>query len=207
MKLIMCECCGSNQLQSHGGNSLICNFCGSIYRIDENERILSKEMTDARIMALFVEAEKHRQAKEYGEEIQVLAKALELDENNANVLVKLGRAYRVLNFPGKALEYYERAQSIDPDFPQVYSNTGAVYLVQKDYERAAECYEKALSLISAADVDYPTVLANYAIVLARTGEKRKAAKFMNKAEKLGYQNGAAARKMAGLGTFSRLFGV
>lgn len=206
MKLIMCECCGSNQLKQYSGNAMICSFCGSIYRMDEDERIMSRELTDAKIMTLLFEAEKHRQAKQYGEEIQVLARALELDENNVGVLVKLGRAYRVCNFPGKALECYERAEQIDPGFPQVYSNIGAVYLTQKEYERAAGYYEKAMSLISDTDVDYPTVLANYAIVLAHTGEKRKASRFLNRAEKLGYQNGPAARKMAGLNVFSKILG-
>lgn len=206
MKLVKCECCGSNQLQKHGGNAMVCSFCGSIYQMDENEKITSQELADAKIISLYLDAEKCRQAKRYGDEIQVLIKALELDEERAVSWVKLGRAYRVCNFHDKALECYRRAEIIEPQNAQTYTNMGAVYLVQQRYQEAAEYYEKGLSLISELDVDYPVVLANYAIVVAKNGNKKKAAKLMNEAERKGYANSAAARKMAGLGVLSKIFG-
>lgn len=206
MKLIKCECCGSNQLQKHGANAMICSFCGSIYRMDENERVTSKELADAKIISLYLDAEKFRQANKYGDEIQILTQALELDEERAVSWVKLGRAYRVCNFHDKALECYERARTIDPQNAQAYTNIGAVYLVQQKYKEAAEYYEKGMALISESDVDYPVVLANYAIVVAKNGDKRKAAKLIKQAEKRGYPNGPAARKMAGLGGLGKIFG-
>lgn len=206
MRLLKCECCGSSQLQKHGGNAMVCSFCGSIYRMDENEMVTSQELTDAKIISLYLDAEKCRQAKRYGDEIQILTKALELDQERAVSWVKLGRAYRVCNFHDKALECYERAIEIDPQNAQTYTNIGAVFLVQQKYQEAAEYYEKGISLISELDVDYPVVLANYAIVVAKNGDKRKAAKLMKQAEKRGYPNGPAARKMAGLSGLRKLFG-
>ncbi|MCH5196547.1 MAG: tetratricopeptide repeat protein [Oscillospiraceae bacterium] len=206
MKLIKCECCGGNSLRKYDGNGLICDFCGSIYRLDENEEIISKEVVDAKLMSLFIDAEKCREAEKYLDALQIYIKALELDEHNAVVRVKLGRAYRECGSHDKALECYNKAISIDPNFPTAYSNIGAILLFRKDYQGALEYYEKSMELISEDDTDYPTVLANYAMTLAFTGDKKQAAVLLDKAEKKGYKNGAAARKIAGISFWSKLFG-
>lgn len=205
MKLIKCECCGGNQFQKKAGNSMICSFCGSVYRLDENENIMSKEITDAKVMSLFLDAEKCRKARNHIDEIQYLIKALELDENRAITWVKMGRAYRESNLLDKAIECYEKAIEIDPNYPQSYTNIGAVYLVKKEYENAKEFYEKGLPLFESSDIDYPIVLANYGLVVAMTGDKKKAAELINKAEKLGYAYASNARKAAGLSFLSKFF--
>lgn len=203
MKLIQCECCGGNQFQKNTSNSMICRFCGSIYRLDENEIIMSKEITDAKVMSLFLDAEKCRKTNNHIDEIQYLIKALELDENRAIVWVKLGRAYRESNLLDKAIDCYEKAIEIDPNYPQSYTNLGAVYLVKKEYEKAIRFYEKGLPLFEKNDIDYPTVLANYGLAIAMTGDKKKAAELINRAEKMGYAYASNARKAAGLSFFSK----
>lgn len=205
MKLIKCECCGSSQLQKHDENSMICSFCGSIYLLDANEEILSNALTNAKIISLFIDAEKCRKSKDFGEEIQILTKAIEFDENNVVSWVKLGRAYRSSNLNEMALECYEKANSINPSYAQAYSNIGAIYLLKKDYHKAVEYYEKALSLISDIESDYPTILANYGIAVAMVGDKKKAASIINSAERKGYKYCAEARKVAGLSVFSKFF--
>ena len=205
MKLIKCECCGGNSLRKYDGNGLMCDFCGSKFRLDENEDIISKEVVDAKLMSLFIDAEKCREAEKYTDALQIYIKALELDEHNAAVWVKLGRAYRECGLHDKALECYNKAISLEPNFPTAYSNIGAILLFRKDYQGALEYYEKGMGLISENDTDYPTVLANYAMALAFTGDKKQAAALLNKAEKKGYQNGAAARKIAGISFWSKFF--
>ena len=54
---------------------------------------MSKEITDVKIMSLFIDAEKFRKTKNHIDEIQYLIKAIELDENQAIAWVKLGYAY------------------------------------------------------------------------------------------------------------------
>ena len=208
MKLIKCECCGGNSLRKYDGNGLICDFCGSVYRLDKDEEIISKEVVDAKLMSVFLDAERCRVAEKYSDALQHYLKAVEIDEHNVTVWVKLGRAYRECGLHDKALECYNKAISLDPNFPTAYSNIGAIFLFKKDYQRALEYYEKGMELISEDDTDYPTVLANYAMALAFTGDKNRASSLMNEAEKRGYKNGAAARKMAGLSTsfWSKLFG-
>jgi tetratricopeptide (TPR) repeat protein len=202
-----CECCGGNDLKKQGSNSMICSFCGSVYLLDANENIMSKEVTDAKIISLFLEAEKYRKAEKYGDEIQVLVKAIEMDENKPLSWVKLGRAYRMTNFFDKAIECYNKAISIDPAYPQSYANIGAVYLVKKDYAKAIEFYEKGISLFSTDDNEFPTVLANYGLAVAMSGDKKKAAKLINDAERKGYPNATAARKAAGLSRFSKRLNI
>lgn len=46
----------------------------------------------------------------------------------------------------KALENFNRAISIYPDFPQALTEVGAIYLRQKEYDKAAEVLKKAVSL-------------------------------------------------------------
>ncbi len=192
-------------MQKQGQNLMVCSFCGSVYLLDKNEKIVSQSVTDAKVFALYLKAEEFRQANNILDEIQILTQALELDEGKAITWVKLGRAYRGGNAFDKAIECYNKAIEIAPDYPQSYANIGAVYLIKMDYAAALPYYEKAVSLISKDDMDYPTTLANYAVAVAKTGDKRKAAKLINEAEKRGYQYGADARKVSGLSAFSKLF--
>lgn len=205
MKLIKCECCGGNQLKKNSGNSMICSFCGSIYILDENETIMSKEITDAKVMSLFLDAEKCRKTKNHIDEIQYLIKAIELDENQAIAWVKLGRAYRESNLLDKAIDCYEKAIEVDSQYPQSYTNIGAVYFIKKEYESAIEFYEKGLPLFDRRDKDYSVALANYGMAVAKMGDKKKAAECINQAERMGYAYASKARKAAGLSLFSKFF--
>ncbi len=204
MKLIKCECCGGDEMERQG-NSLVCRFCGSTYTLDENEKVVSQSVTDAKVFALYLQAEKFRQAGNILDEIQVLTQAIELDERKATTWVKLGRAFREGNSFDKAIECYNKAIELDPDYAVIYSNIGAIYLIKGNYAKAFAFYEKSLSLFSKDDADYPTTLANYAVVLAKLGDKKKAAQLINEAEKRGYDNAAGARRVSGLSIFSKFF--
>lgn len=205
MQILKCDCCGGDKMQKQGQNSMVCSFCGSVYLLDKNEKIIDRDVTDAKVFALYLQAEKFRQKNDVLNEIQVLTLALELDDRKVSTWVKLGRAYRAGNSFDKAIEYYRKAIDIDPDYPMSYANIGAIYLIKRDYAMALPYYEKAVSLISEDDTDYPTTIANYAVALANTGDKKKAARLINEAEKRGYDNAEAARRVAGIGFFSKLF--
>ena len=203
MKLIKCECCGGNQFQKKTGNSMVCAFCGSVYRMDENENIMSKELTDAKILALYVKAEEFRQNNDPIESLQKLTEALGVDEGRPLSWVKLGRAYRECgamndSYMDKAVGCYEKAIELDPYFPTAYTNIATVYLIRKQYADAIRYFEKGLPLFDEKDVEYPTVLANYGVALGLGGDKNEAGRILDKAERLGYEKMDQAREIVGL---------
>lgn len=205
MKLLNCQCCGSNELKRQKNGSYKCAFCGSVFILDENEELENEDAVDAKIVALYIKAEEYRQKQVYSEEIETLSKALKYDDSNALTWSKLGRAYRVCNFNGKALDCYRKAIMLDPEYGQGYTNIGSAYIVTKDYHKAVEFFEKGLPLIDCNDIDYPVVLANYGIALALNGCKIKGLQLIVKAKTMGYKDTAAALRMAGLGFFSIFF--
>lgn len=202
MKLIKCECCGGNKLRKYKSDYMMCEFCGSLYQLDKKtEAVVSKKTVEERIMSIFTDAERCCNSKRYKDAVNILKKAVRIDENNALVWVKLGKAYRECDMQDEALECYNKAISIDPDFPTAYSNIGTIFILRGDYQAALEKFEKALSLMSTKDGDYPTVLANYGVAVGNTGDKKQAAILINKAENQGYPNAVEARKMAGLSSY------
>lgn len=131
--------------------------------------------------------------------LKFLIRAMELDENRPMTWLKLGRAYRMSGVYEEAIKCYNKVISIDSKIPQSYQNMGSVYLVKKDYKKAIEYYERAMELFADKDSDYIIALGNYGIAVALNGDKKRGAKLINKAEKMGYTNAEGARKMAGLG--------
>lgn len=205
MELIKCECCGSSSLHKAESNVLKCDFCGSTYWLGSDQQIVSKELTDAKLLWLWDKAEDCRLAGKYADEVQILAEALELDENSAISWGKIGLAYRHLSWNSKALECYNKAIAIDPNRPRTYSNIGMIYFDKGDMQGAVMYFEKALGMISKEDKYYPTVLANYAHALGKLGDKKRAAAVLKDAERAGYQNGSLVRKDIGLSVWSKFF--
>lgn len=203
MKRICCTSCGASDLNKRVDNLFVCSFCGSVYQLDENENVQSKEIVEAKILSLFLKAEKYRLEEKYSYEIQTLTEILSLRDNMATTWVKLGRAYRMCNFVDKAIDCYYKAIAIDPYYAQSYTNLGTIFIIKKKYAQAVDLFEQGIPLLSKNDVDYPVVLANYGIATAKNGDKKKGAELLNEAESRGYPNGKEARKMAGLSIFSK----
>lgn len=203
-----CPGCGAILVLSKDRRNMICEYCGSTYPVKNiNGALASKDAVDAKIVSLYAEAEEYRQKEDYGLELNALASALELSPDNARTLVKLGRAYRTMNFFAKAEECYERAIEVDPQYGAAYCNLGAICLLSGENQKAVEYYEKGIELVDKRNAsDYSTSLANYALAIGRSGDKRKAAALLDKAEGLGYRNGKAIRKELKISIFSRLFG-
>lgn len=59
---------------------------------------------------------------------------------------KIGIAYHHLNDLNAALENYNKALSISPDYAEAINNIGTVYYAKKDYKRAIREYERALRI-------------------------------------------------------------
>ncbi len=158
----------------------------------------TREQIDAQIIQYFLQAAKHMENGDYEAELQVLTLALALDPENTMTLVKLGRCYRALGFDTKALEVYRKVISLDPKFGQAYTNIGTVHLLKQNWAEAARYYEQGLPHIDRSISDYWVAYANYAVALARLGNRSQAKAMLQEAERHGYQNGNACRTMAGL---------
>lgn len=196
---VECECCGG-QLKRKG-NAYECEFCGSKFVFNADDKIESGAITDTKLLNLYIKAADFMLKGRYIDELDVLTEALELDETNTTTMIKMGRCYRNLGFKVKAAKMYLEALKIDPNEGTAYTNLGAIYLLNKDYNNAAKYYEQGLPLIDKSNDDYWTAYANYAICVAKTGHPLKAGKMIREAEKHGYKTGKACRKLAGLPCF------
>lgn len=204
---VQCEACGSSELKRRG-NTYICGFCGSKYFFDKDEQEIDSELTDVKVIELIEESKKLHENDRYIEELNVLNKALSLDSNNSRIMTHLGRCYRSLNKANIAMDFYKKALELDPNEGVAYANMGTIYIGREEYEEAKQCYDKALPLIDKCNFDYWIVYANYAIAVAKLGDKKTAEKMIRKSENRGYKDGDDIRRMAGIkknSFFSRLF--
>lgn len=197
MIIIKCEACGGNELKRLG-NVYECSYCGSKYVLDKSENLISRELTEAKIVTLLGKSIQLHEADRFGEELEVLTQALEMDENNTRILVNLGRCYRCLNFPDRGIECYQKTIELNPNEGAAYTNMGTIHLLRQNYEEAAKCYEKGLPILDKATFDYWIAYANYAIPVARLGDPEKTEKMIKEAVAHGYQNGERARQLAGI---------
>lgn len=205
---IQCEACGSTELKK-SRNMYICEFCGSKYLLDNQGQEQESILTDTKVVALLEESKKLHESNQYSKELNVLAEAVKLDDSNSTILVHLGRCYRNLSNPDRALEFYNKAIEINPYEGTAYTNMGTIYLLREQYEKARQSYEKGLPLIDKCEFDHWVAYANYAVAVAKLGNPEKAEKMVREAESRGYKNGDAVRKMAGIekkSLLSRLFG-
>ena len=166
-------------------------------------------LAEAKIVELLEAAKKLHESNQYTKELSVLAEAYKFDQNNSLIMVQLGRCYRALNYPDKALEFYSKAVEINPNEGTAYTNMGTIHLLRGEYKAAKKCYEKGMPFIDKGEFDYWIAQANYAVAIAKLGDVKKAEKMISEAEAKGYSNGDAIRQMAGIkkkSLFSHIFG-
>lgn len=197
MKMIKCIACGASELK-RSGNTCECAFCGSKYILDKHDNLISKEITDAALITLYGKAADLHNEGEFVKELEVLMKALKMEETNFRTLLKIGRCYRHLDQPDTAIEYYKRSIELNPNEGRAYANIGTIYILRQDYEEALKYYEKGLPMVDKATSDYWGIYANYAIVVARLGDPQKAEQMIREAEAHGYDRGESMRNMAGI---------
>jgi len=73
-------------------------------------------------------------------------RAYELDPRNKEVLNAIGIVY-LLHFdePQKAIEFFEKAVKVDPDYSEAYNNLGYSYEKMGNFEDAIPYYRKAIA--------------------------------------------------------------
>jgi eukaryotic-like serine/threonine-protein kinase len=82
-------------------------------------------------------------ASRFPEALQALEKAIELSPGSAINLSRAGTAAQQMGDNQRALEYYERANSIQPS-AFTFSNIGTIHYGLGDYQKAAAAYEGSL---------------------------------------------------------------
>jgi len=201
MELKKCAYCGLNQLKRQADGTFICESCGTLYQPEEDNdhnNMVSDEITDAKVLFYLKSASKCREADDPEGELENLIKVLELDANNTEALLRLGRSYREAGLYQKAISCYQKVLALDPNEPGTYTNLSAAYYSMKDYETAIRYAEIALPLYTEKNYDYVIAVANYALALGMNGDRQKAAVFLDEAEKMGYKNTENCRKQIGL---------
>ena len=193
---VQCKTCGGTELKKCG-KIYICDHCGSIYFLDVQGRERKSASTATKVNELIEASKQLHESSQYAKELNVLAEALNLDDTNVDIVNKLGRCNRCLNRYDLAIEYYNKAISIDPNYGYAYNNIGLIYLLKEDYKAAKKLYEKGLPLIES-DYDYWSAQAHYAVAIAKLGDPERAEKLISEAESRGYKYGDDKRKMAGL---------
>ncbi|MCR5783434.1 MAG: TIR domain-containing protein [Clostridia bacterium] len=153
--------------------------------------LLTEEEREFEIMKILYEAASFEVKNDYISELACLIKGIKIAPDNATLLVRIGRAYRRLGFPSRALEYYEKAKAASPEDPTIYANIAAAYMASGLYEKAKPLFLHGLALyeknpIGTSQSDIATLNGNYALCLGITGDLSSAKKHLRKAKELGY---------------------
>jgi tetratricopeptide (TPR) repeat protein len=75
----------------------------------------------------------------------VLEYSVSIDKQNAKTFYTLGYLYAInLQQPEKALEYFKKSASLDPQLEDGYLNLGNTYTMIGDYQDALEAYRKEI---------------------------------------------------------------
>ena len=79
--------------------------------------------------------------------IEAYSKALELDDNDPNILTDLGIMFRRVGWYDKAIASFEKASSLDPTHMQSLYNLGIVYINDlNDVGKGAQAWERFIAV-------------------------------------------------------------
>ncbi len=102
-----------------------------------------------------------------------------IDPQNALVELELGRTYETyIGNPNSALEHYERAVELDPNFATPWVRIGMIQYLQAGYPQATVAFERALSL-GVDDVD---VYVQLGLAYANNGQCDSAIRYLTEAQ-------------------------
>lgn len=152
---------------------------------------ISNAERELKLMELMDQAQTFFKKNEYTQELKVLLSGWDLGCEDAAYLQKLGRCYRRLGHNQKALEYYAKAQEIDPHDPALYGNIGVAYAAMGQNEKAKPYYERFFAMTeenpaSVSAYDTAANYANYALCIGSLGDMKGAKKNLKIAKDRGY---------------------
>jgi len=86
---------------------------------------------------------------------------LSVDSSNAKAYVGMGRVYALVNNPGMATGYLNKAYQIDPHLSEAYFLEGMIYRADFEETKRKESIERALSSFQTATEQKPDFYAAY----------------------------------------------
>ena len=164
-----------------------------------NPQVVTAKLTEA--------LTKSQSLTQQGDKKKALATLLEFKNwgwDHANYVLNMGMAYYSLAQIPEAIECFERAIELGPQYGISHMHLGRALFEARRYDEAAAAYTKAMQLIEADPQknnyaqNHPVACAWYGACLAMTGKKEEAETYFKKAEAEGYQNGKALRQVVGL---------
>ena len=190
MRIIACTSCGSRSLKTIRLGEYLCEHCGSRFITNDKNTNRGAEEQEAEIYAFMAKASEYKKQKDYQKELETLAKALDKAPDNLTLLLRLGDVYSRLGYPEKSLEYYRKAEKLDPDDPAVYANIGVAAFSQGNYVMAKSQYEKALDMVDAkptsmSNSDLAITYGNYSWCIGKLGDIKGAIKYLSLAKARG----------------------
>jgi len=91
-------------------------------------------------------------------------------EKQAQNHFKKGFEYHNQGFVEKAIEEYQQALKLNPNYIEAYMNIGAIYVDKKDYDQAIQQFKKVIEL----NYYYGKAHYNLGLINLYQGEKEKA---------------------------------
>lgn len=101
-----------------------------------------------------------------------LMEALEMEPNNAEIHHQIAILFRNEEQYERSLQYFQRALTLQPRFPEAQNNLGTLYLMMGKWDDAIPCFEKALE-----DFQYKTpqfAYNNLGLAYFNKGNREKA---------------------------------
>ncbi|MBD3194706.1 MAG: tetratricopeptide repeat protein [Candidatus Lokiarchaeota archaeon] len=115
--------------------------------------------------------------EQYNQAINTFKKALNLDPDNKDILIRIGLSYRLKKEYDSAIEWYEKALEIDPDDVLALNNIGYAYECKEEIEKAIKMFEKALQI----EPSYELALLNLLKLFKEREEPNKAIEILKNA--------------------------
>ncbi len=106
-----------------------------------------------------------QQKKDMNAANAALTKSVQLDRNNSDALMKLGRVQLQQGQTQEAITTYQQAAKDNPHDSGFYVVLGQIFQTQRDWGQAADAYQKALGIRH----DEPVAACNLAYVMLQTG--------------------------------------
>ncbi len=137
--------------------------------------------------------EKYLGAGELGFSIQYLMAAEKKRPRDPKVHYLLGAAFDQRGIPEKAVEHYQKAIELKPDYSEAYNSLGAHYATHGNLQKAEECFKQALSNPGYISPSY--AFYNLGRVYEKRGLPEEALKQYQQAVRLEPNYGAAYYRM------------
>lgn len=152
-----------NYSNSSGKQIAITVEIGKNSSVTKSKYVLNSEATVLiKIAEVYINAE----VKNIPEAQNLLAQAIKLEPYNPEVYIATGDAYLEQNDGSKAIEYYEKAGTLDPKSVKAVLRQGQLFNRAKNYNLALDLYKKA----SLIDSSFAPAYREMAEIYARAGQ-------------------------------------